>query len=229
MPLVDINADAGTPPGDRVTEAWVMRVGGVQTEVLPLADRPISDVRVRPYLVAVPGSLAELEQRVASYRANGGPAVIRICPGPHGHGYPLVSWAVSPIPEFCAREELALVVDFRTGSRTFPWREIVDFARAYPQLVVVALAAPLNGPTAARALDAAPNLVLDTSALEVADANELGELARTRGAYRIAYGSGAARIPAATVLANIAEADADVILAGTAAHLAAGTWSATYL
>ena len=55
-----------------------------------------------------------------------------------------------------------------------------------------------------------PNLVLETSALAVADAAELGELARTRGAYRLAYGSGTARTPAAAIRANVVPADADI-------------------
>src|SRR5438067_1108134 len=84
------------------------------------------------------------------------------CPGPHGRSCPLVWSAVSPVPEYCAREELALVIDFRSEAPAYPWSEIVDFARAYPRLAVVALAAPLQGPTAGRALDAASNLVLET-------------------------------------------------------------------
>jgi hypothetical protein len=229
MPLLDINAEANAPLGEGVTEAWIMHPGAVQADPARLEEWTASDMRMRPYLVAVPGRLAELERRVAAYRARGGPAVIRICPGPYGHGYPLVSWAVSPIPEYCAREELALVIDFRSEPPAYPWSEIVDFARAYPRLAVVALAAPLCGPTAGRALDATSNLVLETSALKAADAAELGELAATRGSYRLAYGSGTARMPAAAIAANVAPAAADIILAGTAGHLAAGTWSATYL
>jgi len=105
----------------------------------------------------------------------------------------------------------------------------VDFARAYPRLAVVALAAPLQGPTAGRALDAASNLVLETSALKAAGSIELGELARTRGAHRLAYGAGTLRTPAAAVSAHVDPADADIILAGTAGHLGGGTWSTTYL
>jgi hypothetical protein len=36
-------------------------------------------------------------------------------------------------------------------------------------------------------------------------------------------------MPVAAVLENLAAADVAAILAGTAAHLAAGTWSSTYL
>lgn len=229
MPIVDINADANGPLGEDITEAWVMHPRAAEADPATLPAAPFSDSRVRPYLVAVPGRLAELERRVAAHRANGGPAVVRICPGPHGHGYPLVSWAVSPLPEYCAREELALVIDFRSAAPAYPWSEIVEFARAYPRLAVVALAAPLHGPTAGRALDATSNLVLETSALKAAEASELGELATTRGAYRLAYGTAATRTPAAVVSAFVAPADADSILAGTAGHLARGTWSTTYL
>jgi len=229
MPIVDINLAANAPLGEDVTEAWVMHPRAVEADPATLPETPISDSRLRPYLVAVPGRLAELERRVGAHRASGGPAVVRICPGPYGHGYPLVSWAVSPLPEYCAREELALVIDFRSAAPAYPWSEIVEFARAYPRLAVVALAAPLHGPTAGRALDATSNLVLETSALKPAAATELGELAATRGAYRLAYGTGTMRTPAAAVSAHVAPADADIILAGTAGHLAAGTWSTTYL
>jgi hypothetical protein len=229
MPLVDINADANTVPGDDVTEAWVMDPRAAQRDPAFLDGTSVLDTRMRPYLVAVPGRLADLERRVAAHRASGGPAVIRICPGPLGHGYPLVSWAVSPVPEYCAGEELALVIDFRSQPPAYPWSEIVDFARAYPRLAIVALGAPLHGPTAGRALDATSNLVLDTSSLGAADAIDLGELARTRGAYRLAYGTGIARMPPTAVAANVAPADADIILAGTAKHLGDGTWSTTYL
>ena len=229
MALVDINADANATPVDGVTEAWVVDPPAAPADPTKLEERPVPDVRMRSYLVAVPGRIGELERRVAAHRAAGGLTVIRICPGPGGHGYPLVSWAVSPIPEYCAREELALVIDFRSQSSAYPWSEIVDFARTYPRLAVVALAAPLNGVTAGRALDATTNLVLDTSAVEAADAFEVAELAATRGAYRLAYGSGMVRLPVNAVLDNVAAADAQHIFSGTAKRLADGTWSSTHL
>jgi hypothetical protein len=229
MLLVDINADPNAALVDGVTEAWTMDPRAAQADPAKLEELPVSDARVRPYLVAIPGRIADLERRVAAHRGRGGPAVIRICPGPYAHGYPLVTWAVSPIPEYCAREELALVIDFHSGATGYPWSEIVDFARAYPRLAVVALAAPLNGPTAGRALDATANLILDTSAASATEAVAVGELAATRGAYRLAYGTGATRMPGAVVLKNVDAADAEEILAGTARHLAAGTWSSTYL
>jgi hypothetical protein len=36
-------------------------------------------------------------------------------------------------------------------------------------------------------------------------------------------------MPPAAVSAHVAPADTDIILAGTAGHLASGTWSTTYL
>jgi hypothetical protein len=186
---------------------------------------------MRPCLVAMPGPIEELERRVVAHRAAGAPGVVRICPGPEGHGYPLEPWALSPLPEYCEREDLALVIDVGApaAGAGFPWAEIVRFARAYPGLAIAALAAPLVRPTAARALDVAPNLVLETSALSKADAAEFAELVRSHGAYRFAYGSGAGGSDTAFVAGALDAADADVVLAGTASHLAEGTWGATYL
>jgi hypothetical protein len=229
MTRIDINADASVPPVDGVTEAWVVDAEAAAADPARRRDRPAFPITVRSHLVVLPGRFSDLEAGVAAHRANGGPAVIRIRPGPGGHGYPLVSWAISPLPEYCAREELALAIDFGGGERGYPWSELVDFARGYPRLAVVALAAPLSGPTAGRALDATANLILDTSAAAAKDAVAVGELAVSRGAYRLAYGTGTARMPVAAILDHVAAADAAIILSGTAGHLAAGTWSATYL
>jgi hypothetical protein len=226
MPLVDINARCDTPLGHGVTEAWV-----VHRRAPPPGreDAAVTDPRMRRYFAATPAAVDDLERGIADHRAGGGLAVVRIFPGGEGDGYPLAPWAVSPIPEYCAREELALVVDYRPARGEFPWREIVDFARAYPRLAVVALAAPLGGPTAGRALAATANLILDTSALAAGDIAVLAGLAASRGAWRLAYAGGPASLPAAAIAAGVDRADADLILAGTAGHLAAGTWSSSFL
>jgi hypothetical protein len=227
--VIDINACATAPIAADIGEAWVMDPRAATADPAKLEELPGADPRARPCLVAMPGPLAGLERRVAAYRAAGGPAVLRICPGPKGHGYPLEPWALSPIPEFCAREELALAIDFQPGPNDLPWSGIVGFARAYPWLAVIVLAAPLGGPTAARALDAAANLVLDTAGATKADEAAIPGLVRACGAYRLAYASGDARVPAPQVSAGLDPADAAAVLSGTASHLAAGTWSATYL
>ena len=185
---------------------------------------------LRPSLVAMPGRIDELERRLAAHRVKGAPDVLRICPGPEGHGFPLEPWAVSPIPEYCEREEVALAIDFGAPAPAYPWAEMVRFARDYPRLPMVALGAPLGGPVPARALDASPNLILETSA--VADdggAQKLAGLVRSHGAYRFAYGSGIAG-GAPAILAEVLDApQAGIVLSETAGQLATGKWAATHL
>ena len=227
MQLVDINAHL--PIGAGVTEAWVMPSQTADGDPGTPARSSASAPRIRPYLVAIPGPLDDLERRVAEHKMRGGPAVIRIRPGPRGDGFPLVPWAVSPIPEYCVEAGLALVVDFGTEPSAFPWSEIVQFARVYPGLAIVAIGAPLNGPTAARALDATSNLLFDTSALTAADLPSFGDLARTRGAYRLAYGSGMSPLGSASIASAMTAVDTEAVFAGTAAHLANGTWGTAFL
>src|SRR5262249_24115478 len=146
MPRVDINARYGLALGDGVDEAWTMNPAARQGDPAAHETKNAPNGKVREYLVMLPTGMRTLGDRLAAHRANGGPAVVRLCPGPGGHGFPLEAWAVSPIPEFCEREELALGVDY-DGAPAFPWSELVAFARAYPRLTVLALGAPLGGPT----------------------------------------------------------------------------------
>ena len=231
MRPVDVNrVHAGVEP---TREAWLIDLrtrrddpAGLDAEFLSAANRQEG---LRPCLMAMPAPLAELERRVAAYRAAGAPDVVRICPGPDGHGYPLEAWAVSPIPEYCDAENLALIVDVGHPAGGFPWPEIVGFARAYPRLAVVAIGAPFRGPTAARALDATPNLVLETSAFVEADTADFARAVRSGGAYRFVYGSGETGLDASVVAGALDDADSEIVLAGTAGHLGGGTWALTYL
>ena len=159
----------------------------------------------------------------------GGPRAVRLCPGPAEHDYPLEPWVLSPLPEYCAREDVAVLVDPGSSSGRYPWAEIVRLAREYPSLVVVALAAPLAGPTAARALDAAPNLVLETSALDDGAETDVRHLVSTAGSHRLAYGSGDHAIAAPAVAACLPEAAAPAVLAGTADLIGLGGWGQAYL
>jgi hypothetical protein len=234
--LVDINTvldrNGGVAKGTRTDEAWVM-------DPRARRDDPASfdmtgfkngdgETRIRPYLVAMPGSLDELELRLARHRAADAPGAVRICPGLDGHGYPLEPWALSPIPEYCEREDLALVIDVASPLE-YPWADLVRFARGYPRLTIVALGAPLGGPTARRALDSAPNLLLETSALAGDGSCLFADLVNAIGAYRFVYGSGASRANQSAVVAALSEADAQVVFSGTAHQLANGTWGVTYL
>ncbi len=226
MPLIDINAPLHRPLGETVTEAWVVDAPAAS---FGAAVAGAKDTRVKDYLVGVPGRLSDLDRRVAAHRAAGGRAVVRIHPGPDDHGYPLTPWALRPIPEYCAREEFALVVDPRAQHEPYPWAEIVAVARGWPRLAVVALGAPLGGFAARRALDVTANLILETSAVTPDDAEALAELAATRGGYRLAFGSGTRGVDPSVVGTCLTASDADAVFSGTAIHLGSGTWSATYL
>ena len=215
MPLVDIAAANAvtTIPAD-VTEAWRVE-----------ASYPV-DRRVRRIPVLTPGSIADIESQIGGYRDDGGNAVVAIRPDAKGMAFPLVPWAVTPIPEYCAREEMALMVILDRND-PFPWADLVAFARTYPRLAVIAIGAPLEGPAASKALDATANLVLDSSGSGAGA--RAANLAATHGAYRFAYGSGSAPVRSADVVVGLSEDDATMVRAGTARHLADGTWSSTFL
>ena len=230
MRVVDINR-IGDADGLASDEIW--RVDPLACQGEPASfDSNLSDVgrshAIRACLVAMPGPIGELERRVAAHRAAAAPAVLRLCPGPERHEFPLEPWAVSPIPEYCEREEIAIAIDFATTATGYPWAEVVRFARAYLRLSVIALGPPLNGSTPGRALDAAPNIILETSGGD-AEGTEIARLVGSHGAYRFAYGSGAARRAPLAVARGLAEADAKVVLAATADQLATGKWAAMHL
>jgi hypothetical protein len=232
MRVVDVDR-IGTPPAPiAVDEAWVVdpadRRSGLPGRTGPTASAPGGRAQ-RPQLVVRPGPIAELEVDVAQNRAAGGPRIVRLCPGPSEHDFPLEPWVLSPLPEYCDREGIAVLVDPGPAPVSFPWSGIVRLARDHPSLVIVALAVPLGGPAAARALDAAPNLVLETSGLTDETTDDLGRLVEVAGAYRFTYGSGDRRIPALAIEACLARDDAQEVLAGTADLIDRGAWGATYL
>jgi hypothetical protein len=226
---VDINGRAGRAAAVGIDETWVMNPDARRGDPAQYDGSLVAVPNVREYVVTLPNAMATLPERLKARRAGGGPAIVRLCPGPAGHGFPMESWAVSPIPEFCEREELALAIDY-DGAPAFPWSEVVAFARAYPRLAVLAMGAPLGGPTAARALDATPNLVLDTSgAARAADLPALAEMVRSCGGYRIAYGSGDSPVSFGEIERVLRADDAAIIFSGTAARLHAGTWASEFL
>ena len=89
--------------------------------------------------------------------------MVRVCPGPNGHGYPLLDWILSPLPESCERENLGLAIDYQGA--LIPWDDVVRFARAFPALPMVLIGASIGEDGVIRAaLDVAPNLILELSA-----------------------------------------------------------------
>jgi hypothetical protein len=228
MRRVDINSRARRV-GVGVDEVWVVNPLARRNDPAAFdgATPPIANVR--ECVVAMPESSGDLPARVSAARAAGAPAVVWVCPGPDGHGYPMQSWAVSPIPEFCERENLALIVD-PGDTPEYPWADIVSFARAYPRLPIVTLGAPLVGPTTSRALDATPNLIFDISGLDsTSDLAALAVVARGRGTHRLVYGSGDCDIAATKIAAAFAAGDTVEIFSGNAARLDNGTWGSEFL
>lgn len=232
MRVVDINRiGQSTLAAD---EAWVVdptdrRAVGPAVGNERGRDGSPPSIGSRSQLVVRPGPLGDLEARMTRSLDTGGPRAVRLCPGPSEHDYPLEPWVLSPLPEYCAREDVAVLVDPGSSSGRYPWAEIVRLAREYPSLVVVALAAPLAGPTAARALDAAPNLVLETSALDDGAETDVRHLVSTAGSHRLAYGSGDRAIAAPAVAACLPEDATPAVMAGTADLIGLGGWGQAYL
>lgn len=231
MRIVDVNA---LLPGSATTleadERWAIesRERWADGAGEAPADRP-SPGGLRRQLVVLPGPIGPLEQRLSRYLDAGAPALVRICPGLERHGYPLAAWSVGVVPEVCRREGLALAVD-SSAMGGYPWVDLVSFARRYPGLPCVAIAAPLDDHTAAAALDATPNLILETSA--VTDAATLGtltSLVNGHGAHRFVYGSGERAQDAPPPWQDLPDEAAMALASGTAELLDARAWADTYL
>ena len=161
----------------------------------------------------------ERARRVAD---NAAVRVVRLCPA--GHGYPLADWVLSPLPELCEREGLAVVIDF--ASEPIPWPAVLAFARTFPTLALVLLGVAVGEDRALpAALDAAPNLVFALGRLRSAD--DLARLCETFGASRFVFGTDERADPAAALAAVAALGDEarDAVLQGNAEALAAGTYA----
>ena len=172
----------------------------------------------------VPGAYERARQIAATARCR----VVRLCPG--GHKYPLVEWVLTPLPELCAREGLALVLDFEPDS--VRWEETVAFARGYPSLPMVVLDAMIGEDRAlAAALDSAPNLVVHLGRLRSLE--DLVRLADVFGSSRFVWGSSSR--PGATAPKSIVEGEQlgedgrAAILGGNAQALMDGTYAEAFL
>jgi hypothetical protein len=151
---------------------------------------------------------------------------------PARDAYPLADWVLSPLPEICERERLALILDY-VGTPV-PWLEVVPFARRYPGLPMLLLGTAVGGDQAApAALDTAANLVLGVGRLRAA--RDLARLVDVFGSQRFAYASGSntaeqevSRLDEirATELDEEAER---AVLGGTAAALAEGRYAELFL
>lgn len=179
----------------------------------------------RAQLVLVPPFIddsAELRMAAASPDTC---RVMRLCPGPLGHGYPLVDWVLSPLPESCERENLALAIDYQDAN--IPWTDVVGFARSFltvPMILIGALVG--EDRTLPAALDVAPNLIIELSGLR--DGPTLPPLLEHFGAHRFVYGSGGRS--SADLIAPLLNADVlGAVLGGTADAIGSGAWRETHL
>jgi hypothetical protein len=153
--------------------------------------------------------------------------VARVCPS--GHGYPLADWVLSPIPELCVREGLALQIDF--DPEPIRWQESVAFARTFPRLPLILLGTAIGEDRALpAALDAAPNLVIHVS--ETNAATELIELVQIFGTSRFVWGSAFSSIhpsPNGAAAYGLLDGAYESILYRNAQALADGTYADAFL
>ena len=226
--IVDLTGElADLPPGH---EAWLVhdksRHADPQEpdETLLKACGSLG-IHCRAQLVLMPPFLDDWAERGMHAGSSGACRMVRLCPGPKGHGYPLVDWVISPLPETCERENVALAIDYQDSG--IPWSEVVSFARAYPAVpMIVTGAAVGEDRTIQAALPVAPNLVIELSGLRTGQG--LAPLVERFGAHRFVYGSGGrgseTRIPR-----ELAPSVLEALVAGTADAIESGAWRETYL
>ncbi len=206
MPRVDVNARIASRGIDM---SWIT----VQT-ISDGNGPPLG--RSVPIFTAVPADLGVLASNFAAAKTAGAPAVIRLsC-----NGYPLEPWTLSPIPEFAEREDCCLMLDFGDRGEADRWSVLVQLARHYPHLPLLALDMPLNSPIAGKALDATPNVVFETY-----DEPELRDLCDRYGAHRFTYGSAGRAIATPRLDGDALEQ----VVWTTATQLSEGRWGSAYL
>jgi hypothetical protein len=232
--VVDVNTVVEAPWHERLDELdeaarsrdatfWVTahasRLGTPADEVVRRACDGLSGLE--PISVVLPptgspGALNTLREIAEGQTAQ----VARLCPATHG--YPLLDWVLSPIPELCERRELGLLIDY--DSQRPPWGEVVAFARRFPTVPMVVLAEALDRELSApAALDATANLVLQLTP----ECERAAALISTFGSSRFVSGGGHGNAPPA--LDGLGDDDRAAVLAGTAQLLAAGTYARTFL
>src|SRR5439155_21608976 len=99
--------------------------------------------------------------------------------------YPLAGWVLSPLPETCQRERLALGVDYLDQPADLG--EVRAFAREYLRVPMLLYRANLAAVALPALLESAPNVLCHVSA--AAPAAELAELVNRFGEHRFAFGS----------------------------------------
>lgn len=223
-----LQAPSGVEPA--VSEAWVASIAPTPEQCLHIDSELLSlcaqQHGLRAQLTAFPPlSGYDSPARVIGMTRDGASRVIRLQPAQR-RGFPLRPWVLSPLPEHCEREGLALALDY-WGADAPDWVEVVEFARAYPPLPMVLLGRSLlNELAAPAALEAAPNLIVETSEF----CPRLCDLVSEFGAHRFIYGSGAFAATANQAAPAPAEdVAAERILVENARELESGRWREDYL
>jgi hypothetical protein len=213
-----------------VARAWVTpraaRTGDPAAgDALAAACGGIDALQVMPVLVPPTGAPGALE-RALGIAASSALRVARLCP--LGHGYPLVDWMLSPLPELCDRERMGLLLDFAPSEP--PWRDVVDLARRHPALPLVVIGRLAGATyTVPAVLDATANVLVDVSGHP--DPRAIPGLVATFGSHRFVWGSGGSpgAMAGRSRLGGLAERDGSAIMGGNAAALAGGTYAETFL
>lgn len=179
----------------------------------------------RAQLVLVPPSIGDsMERRIAAASPEAC-RVIRLCPGPLGHSYPLVDWVLSPLPESCERDNLSLAIDYQEPN--IPWIDVVGFARSFPAVPMILIGAAVGEDRAlGAAIDVAPNLIIELSGLRAGPG--FLPLLEHFGAHRFVYGSGG-RSSEGLIAPQLDPSVSGAVFAGTADAIGSGVWRETHL
>jgi hypothetical protein len=198
---------------------WVTAEASRSTDPERPDDALIDACEAIPALVPVPvlvppTGFPRAHSRAVELMSGGAHRVVRLCPVTHG--YPLLDWVVSPIPELCARHGVALMLDFDAGP--VPWGGVVDFARMFPSLPLITLGADVARDRALPAvLDHALNLLMATGS------DDIEYLTATFGHHRFVWSGGSSEptAPCRGLPEAIASGNAEALWAGSyaGAHL----------
>ncbi len=182
-------------------------------DALTQACEVIPSVAHIPVLVP-PTGLPRAYERALKITSGRAHRVIRLCPATHD--YPLLDWVVAPIPELCARHGVALMLDFDDNS--VPWGAVVDFARRFPSVPLIALGAEIGSDRAAPAvLDRTLNLLLTIGS------GDISQLVETFGHHRFVWSGGSAEPTAPP------RGLSEPVVAGNAEALAGGLYARAHL
>lgn len=235
--VVDVNrilADGSIRTGSQQS-LWAVSNSSRRLDTTDMFESFLQECRhagptVLAQLVALPpSSRPDMIKRLCSAQQAGACPVVRLCPGAAGHGYPLADWVLSPLPETTARLSMALAIDYGEEPTAWAWDDVYRFARAYPGLAIVLLGVALDADrTCPALLDAAPNVLVDTS--RASDGVTVRTILRRFGRHRVVFGTGLrGGVPLKSLEAILETPELEAVANSNARSLQAGTWSEEYL